>query len=127
VCRELGITFVAYSPLGQGFLTGGIKSRADLEEGDWRLDNPRFSEQAIAANLKFVEVLDGISRDLGVSKAQVALAWLLSRNSEITAIPGTRKIHRLEENMAAFQVNLGKADIDLIEQHMPAETLGARY
>ena len=127
VCGELGVTFVAYSPLGRGFLTGAITSRADLEEGDWRLDNPRFTDEAIKANLEFVEVIDRIAQSKGATKAQIALAWLLSRNDEISAIPGTRKIHRLEENLGAFNVELTATDLAAIEENMPSETVGERY
>ena len=127
VCATLGITFVAYSPLGRGFLTGAIKSRADLEEGDWRLTNPRFTDEAIQENLKFVEIIERIAQNKGVSKAQIALAWVLSRNDEITTIPGTRKVHRLEENLGAFNVALTQSDLDEIEEHMPAEAAGGRY
>lgn len=127
VCKELGITYVAYSPLGRGFLTGAIKSRADFEEGDFRLGNPRFTDEAIRENIKFVEVVDRIAQSKGVSKAQVALAWLLSRNDEITAIPGTRKIHRLEENLGAYNVELTQDDLAVIEENSPKETVGERY
>ncbi|MBT4289975.1 MAG: aldo/keto reductase, partial [Deltaproteobacteria bacterium] len=119
VCKALGITFVPYSPLGRGFLTGAIISRADLEEGDWRLDNPRFTDEAIKENLKFVEAIDRIAQSKGVSKAQVALAWVLSKNDEITPIPGTRKVHRLEENLGAFNVELTPSDLAVIEKNMP--------
>jgi aryl-alcohol dehydrogenase-like predicted oxidoreductase len=127
VCRELGITFVAYSPLGRGFLTGAIKSRADLEEGDFRLGNPRFTDEAIRQNLKFVEVVDSIAQRRGVTKAQIALAWVLGQNEDIVTIPGTRKIHRLEENLGAFSVELTDDDFERIEEHAPSEPVGERY
>jgi len=127
VCKELEISFVAYSPLGRGFLTGAIKSRADLEEGDFRLSNPRFTDEAIQENLKFVEVVDRIAQSKGVSKAQVALAWVLSQNNEIATIPGTRKIHRLEDNLGAFKVELTKIDLSDIQKSLPSETIGKRY
>jgi len=127
VCQELGITFVAYSPLGRGFLTGAIKSRADLESSDWRLTLPRFTDEAIKENLKFVEVVEQIAQDKKVSKAQVALAWVLSQNDEIVTIPGTRKIHRLEENLGAFKVELTDSDLAIIQKSLPSETIGSRY
>ncbi|MCB0523030.1 MAG: aldo/keto reductase [Saprospiraceae bacterium] len=127
ICQELGITFVAYSPLGRGFLTGAIKSRADLEKNDWRLTQPRFTEEAIQENLKFVELLDQMAKDKGVTKAQIALAWILGQNDEITTIPGTRKIHRLQENLGAFELALSDADMANIREHLPATTVGERY
>jgi aryl-alcohol dehydrogenase-like predicted oxidoreductase len=127
VCQELGITFVAYSPLGRGFLTGAIKSRADLETSDWRLTLPRFTDEAIKENLKFVEVVEQIAQDKKVSKAQVALAWVLSQNDEIVTIPGTRKIHRLIENLGAFKVVLTDSDLAIIQNSLPSETIGSRY
>jgi aryl-alcohol dehydrogenase-like predicted oxidoreductase len=127
VCQELGITFVAYSPLGRGFLTGAIQSRADLEQGDFRLHNPRFTEAAIQENLKFVEVIDQLAQSKGVSKAQIALAWILCQNDEITTIPGTKKVHRLEENLGAYNVELTSADLAMIAEHLPSETVGNRY
>ena len=127
VCNELGITFVSYSPLGRGFLTGAIKSRADFEDGDFRLSNPRFTQEAINENIKFVEVLNQIAEAKGVTKAQVALSWILSQNDSITAIPGTRKIHRLEENLGAYDCVLHQADMEIIEASIPKTTIGNRY
>jgi aryl-alcohol dehydrogenase-like predicted oxidoreductase len=118
---------VAYSPLGRGFLTGAIKSRADLETSDWRLTLPRFTDEAISENLRFVEVIDEIAKSKNVTKAQVALAWVLSQNDEIVSIPGTRKVHRLEENLGAYKVELTKTDLAVIQRSMPSETYGNRY
>ena len=127
VCRELGIAFVSYSPLGRGFLTGAIKNRDGFEEGDFRLRNSRFSDEAIKENMKFVEVINGIAREKGATNAQIALAWILSQNDDITAIPGTRKVHRLEENLGAFHVELSREDLNLIDEGVPSETVGERY
>ena len=127
VCKELEITFVAYSPLGRGFLTGAIKSRADFEKGDWRLTQPRFTDEAINENLKFIEIIDQIARRKGVSKAQIALAWILSQNDEITTIPGTRKIHRLEENLGSYLIELTETDLADIDDNIPSQTVGERY
>lgn len=127
VCEELNITFVAYSPLGRGFLTGAIKSRADLEEGDFRLSNPRFTEDAIKENVKYVEVIEDIAKKKGVTKAQVALAWILHQKNEITAIPGTRKVHRLKENLGALEIELTSDELSTIEENAPNKTVGKRY
>lgn len=127
VCQELGITFVAYSPLGRGFLTGAFKSRADFEAGDFRLQNPRFTEEAFQKNIKFVEVIDQIATKKGVTKAQVALAWILSKSEDITVIPGTRKIERLQENLGAYYVTFDSEDLEIIESSCPKETIGSRY
>jgi len=127
VCQELGITFVSYSPLGRGFLTGAIKSRADFEVGDFRLNNPRFTEDAIKENIKFVEVIDQLAKAKGATKAQIALAWILTQNDHITAIPGTRKIHRLQENLGTYNVVLTQDDMELIETSIPEITVGNRY
>jgi aryl-alcohol dehydrogenase-like predicted oxidoreductase len=113
--------------LGRGFLTGAFKSRADFEAGDFRLNNPRFTDEAFKENIKFVEVIDRLANDKGVTNAQIALAWIFSQNDEITVIPGTRKIHRLEENLGAFDVDFTVADFALIRESMPSQTIGNRY
>ncbi len=127
VCQELGITFVSYSPLGRGFLTGAITSRSDFEAGDFRLNNPRFTDEALKENIKFVEVIDELAQAKGATKAQIALSWILTKNENITAIPGTRKIHRLEENLGAYNVILTEADLELLEISIPKVTIGNRY
>lgn len=127
LCAELGTTFVAYSPLGRGFLTGAIKSRADLEPGDWRLENPRFTEEAIQQNLQFVEIVEAMATQKGISKAQLALAWVLGRYPQVCAIPGTRKIARLQENLAAIEVVLSADELQQIDEALPEVTVGERY
>lgn len=127
VCRELGITFVSYSPLGRGFLTGAYKSREHFEPGDFRLSNPRFTDHAMEKNIRYVEVIDELSKQKGVTKAQIALSWILSQNDEITVIPGTRRVNRLEENLGAYQVVLTQEEIQYLEESIPEETVGNRY
>ena len=102
--RELGIGFVPYSPLGRGFLTGEIRSLDQLEEGDFRRNNPRFEN--MASNIRIVEQVDAVAQELGVKPGQVALAWLLAQGDDIAPIPGTKRISYLEENVAADAVEL---------------------
>jgi aryl-alcohol dehydrogenase-like predicted oxidoreductase len=128
VCEELGIGFVPYSPLGRGFLTGAIDESTTFDDSDNRNTLPRFTSQARRANQAIVDLL----RDLGVQKgatpAQVALAWLLARRPWIVPIPGTTKRHRLEENLAATNVDLTSADIADIDRAASAITIeGDRY
>jgi aryl-alcohol dehydrogenase-like predicted oxidoreductase len=104
--RELGTGFVAYSPLGRGMLTGAIRSREDLATDDSRHDNPRFSEENFDHNLRLVEQVEAVAREIGATPAQVALAWLLAQGDDIAPIPGTRRVSRLEENLAADTVEL---------------------
>ncbi|WKN44836.1 aldo/keto reductase [Tunicatimonas pelagia] len=125
--KRLNIGFVAYSPLGRGFLSGAIRSRSDLEPGDWRLENPRFTEEAIAKNSELVDQVHAITNDLGVTPAQVALAWLLSRDVNLATIPGTRKIHRLEENWASQEVALSEEHLAQLDDLIHQEIAGDRY
>ncbi|MFJ7422314.1 aldo/keto reductase [Streptomyces uncialis] len=99
--RELGIGFVPYSPLGRGFLTGRIRSRDQLDDTDFRKDNPRFSEANFEQNLRIADEVEAIARDAGATPAQTALAWLLAQGDTIAPIPGTKRVSRLEENVAA--------------------------
>jgi aryl-alcohol dehydrogenase-like predicted oxidoreductase len=126
--RELGIGFVAYSPLGRGFLTGAIKQRDDLEQGDWRLSNPRFSEEAIANNQKLVEKVKEIATEKDVTPSQVALAWVLAKGDDIAAIPGTRRSKYLNLNWATQEISLSKkekAELDAFSQNF--KVVGDRY
>jgi aryl-alcohol dehydrogenase-like predicted oxidoreductase len=104
--RELGIGFVPYSPLGRGFLTGTIRSVDQLDEDDFRRSNPRFEGENLAANIRIVEQVDAIAGQIGATPAQVALAWLLAQGDDIAPIPGTKRVSRLEENVAADAIEL---------------------
>jgi aryl-alcohol dehydrogenase-like predicted oxidoreductase len=126
-CRELGIAFVAYSPLGRGFLTGAIPNREALDENDWRRQNPRFSDEALAENARFVELIRDIAERKGATAAQVALAWVLAQGEDIFVIPGTRSIERLKENLGAWTVELTAEERSEIRSRLPNETAGARY
>ena len=123
--RKLGIGFVAYSPLGRGFLAGAVRSRNDLQPGDFRLQNPRFSEEAIAKNSRLSETVEAIAKEIGATSAQVALAWVLSR--DVATIPGTRKISRLEENWASQEIALRKEHLDRLAALINEGVEGARY
>ncbi len=125
--RRLGIGFVAYSPLGRGFLSGAIRSRADLKPGDWRLTNPRFSEQAIATNVRLADAVADVAKGLGVTSAQVALAWVLSRDEHLATIPGTRSVERLEQNWASQDLALRAEDVARLDALIGQGVSGARY
>ena len=127
-CRDLGIGFVAYSPMGRGFLTGGIRSRNDLAGDDWRLTLPRFSEENFEKNFRLVEAVEAMAREKGCTPAQLALAWLLSRGEDIVPIPGTRRIERLDENAAAVDVELTRQELEHIDAVLPPDVaVGGRY
>ncbi|GJQ61407.1 MAG: oxidoreductase [Melioribacteraceae bacterium] len=126
--RELGISFVAYSPLGRGFLSGQFKKFEDLPEGDWRRSNPRFQGENFAKNLKLVEKIEEIAKDKGVAPAQLALAWVLAQGEDIVSIPGTKRIKYLEENVGAANIILSESDIALINEAFPVDSAaGNRY
>src|ERR1700722_7807820 len=121
--RELGIGFVAYSPLGRGFLTGNIRSADQLDATDSRAGNPRFSGENFQHNLRLVEEVEAIAAEAGATPAQVALAWLLAQGDDIAPIPGTRRVSRVEENVAADAVELTKEQIQKLND-MPAAAGG---
>ena len=128
VCRELSITFVAYSPLGRGYLTGTIADRSSLAADDWRRGNPRFADDAAKVNQRFVDTIKEIAARHDRSPAQIALAWVMQKNPELVPIPGTRHIARLQENAGALAVRLSDPDLQLIDERLPAGTaVGARY
>jgi aryl-alcohol dehydrogenase-like predicted oxidoreductase len=126
-CRELGITFVPYSPLGRGFLTGTIQKLDDLDPSDWRRTNPRFQEEALAANLRLAETVRQIAKRKGVSPAQLALAWVLSQGEDIVPIPGTKRVKYLEDNMGARSVALDETERLEIDQLFNQPVVGERY
>jgi len=125
--KRLNIGFVAYSPLGRGFLSGAIRSRSDLEPGDWRLENPRFTDEAIAHNGRLADAIAEIAKEIDATAAQVALAWVLSRDVPLATIPGTRKIERLEENWASQDMTLGAKHLDRLESLINLGVAGNRY
>ncbi len=126
-CRRLGIGFVAYSPLGRGFLTSEEANRVG-GEGDFRATNPRFAGAAGEANRVFVERLERVAARTGATVAQLALAWVLSRGSDVVAIPGTKRRRWLRENVAASSLELSEADLAEIDAAVPREeVVGERY
>ncbi|MBK9695985.1 MAG: aldo/keto reductase [Propionibacteriaceae bacterium] len=127
-CAELGIGFVPFSPLGKGFLTGTIDQATEFTTGDIRTNIPRFATEALQANRALVDLLAAIATDLQATPAQVALAWLLAQEPWIVPIPGTRKLHRLEENLGAADLELSPDALARIEDAAAEVTIqGARY
>ncbi len=127
-CRELGICFVAYSPLGRGFLTGHIKRVEDLAPDDWRRTNPRFQGENFARNLELVRRAEEIAAEKGVRPSQLALAWVLAQGDDIIPIPGTRRREHLEENLAALEISLAAADLARLDEVAPkGVAAGERY
>jgi len=127
-CRALGITFVAYSPLGRGFLTGRFKSPADLPADDWRRNMPRFQGENFNRNLALVTRIEAVARRKGCTPAQLALAWLLAQGPDVVPIPGSKHRSRLEENAAAVDVELTREDLTEIDDLAPrGVAAGPRY
>jgi aryl-alcohol dehydrogenase-like predicted oxidoreductase len=127
-CRELGIGFVAYSPLGRGFLTGSIKKDGDLAASDWRRGVPRFGAEHFARNVALVEEVEKLALAKGCTPAQLALAWELAQGPDIVPIPGTKRRNYLEENVGALAVTLSKDDLARIDALQLSEKVsGARY
>lgn len=127
-CRELGIGFVAYSPLGRGFLTGRFQADSQFEDGDFRASLPRFAPDNAVTNAALVDVVRGIAAEKGCTPAQVALAWLLGKDDDIVPIPGTKRIKYLEENAAAASIALSANESAVLEQalsNLPVS--GERY
>lgn len=117
--RELGVGFVAYAPLGHGFLTGLVRSTAELEQGDWRKAHPRFVGENLARNLVILDTLRQLAEAKGVTVAQLSLAWVLAQGDDIVPIPGTRRVSHLEENVAASLIELTGKELAAIERAAP--------
>jgi aryl-alcohol dehydrogenase-like predicted oxidoreductase len=128
VCRELGIGFVPYSPLGRGLLTGTIRDRESLSDNDFRRTLPRFDADNLAANQRLLDILAAMAAEKGITPAQLALAWVLHQGDCIVPIPGARKIRHLEENATAADVTLTAGDLAAIDRALPPEAIsGSRY
>lgn len=128
LCRELGVGFVAYSPLGRGFLTGQIQSRDDLDADDWRRHNPRFQGDHFAKNLELVAEIEALAAAKGCTAAQLALAWVMAQGDDIVPIPGTKRMTYFEENRAAAELALTQDELARIEAVVPRDAAaGLRY
>ncbi len=126
--QELGIGFVPFSPLGRGFLTGKIDANTEFDKTDFRYTSPRFSEENRKANMELVSVITDIASGLDATPAQIALAWILAQNNWTAPIPGTTKLHRLEENIKAADLILSESNLQQIEEALSnIEIVGARY
>jgi aryl-alcohol dehydrogenase-like predicted oxidoreductase len=128
MCRKLDIAFVAYSPLGRGFLTGTITKPDDFEADDFRRNNPRFQGENFDRNLQLVHQVQALAKEKGCTPAQLALAWVLAQGQDIVPIPGTRRRSRLDENLGALDVTLDRNELASIERIFPPDAAaGARY
>lgn len=127
-CRELGVAFVPYSPLGRGFLTGAIQKLSDLDPSDWRLTNPRFAQEVFETNLKLAEAVKKLAAKKNCTPAQFALAWVLAQGNDMIPIPGTKRVKYLEDNMGALGVQLTQADLkETNETFHELKVAGERY
>ena len=127
-CRELGITLVAYAPLGRSLLTGTVHGKGDLAEGDRRLQHPRFQGEALDKNVQLVAKLEQIAREKRCTTGQLVLAWLLAQGKDLIPIPGTKRKERLDENVKALDVKLSPADVKRISDAVPPGAgAGLRY
>ena len=127
-CRELQISFVAYSPLGRGMLTGGINTNTVFADNDFRKILPRFQREHLEANLSLLEVVELMALEKQCTPSQISLAWLLAQGEDIIPIPGTRHIQYLEQNLTALNVTMDAADIQRLNQALPiGAASGARY
>jgi aryl-alcohol dehydrogenase-like predicted oxidoreductase len=124
-CRELGIGFVAYSPLGRGFLTGRFRSRADIGERDFRNLDPRFADENLERNRAILERVEEIASERSITPGQLALAWVMHQGEDVVPIPGTKRRERLEENARAVDVELGPDELEALDELQP--TAGNRY
>jgi len=127
-CRELGIGFVPYSPLGRGFLTGAIQKPSDLAADDWRHTNPRFQGPALEKNLELATHVKTLAEKKGCTPAQLALAWVLAQGNDLVPIPGTKRVKYLEDNLGAVRVSFTQAELDEIDRLFPpGVATGERY
>jgi aryl-alcohol dehydrogenase-like predicted oxidoreductase len=126
--RELGIGYVAYSPLGRGFLTGQFKSPDDFPEDDFRKNHPRFQGENFRKNLQLVEEVEAMAKEKGCTTAQLALAWVLAQGDDIVPIPGTKHVRYLDDNIAALDVKLTEEDLERLDTILPpGAAAGQRY
>jgi aryl-alcohol dehydrogenase-like predicted oxidoreductase len=127
-CRELGISYIAYSPLGRGFLTGRFHQLTDIAEDDRRRQHPRFQEQNFDHNVRLIQRIEEIAKEKGVKPSPLVLAWLLARGEDILPIPGTKRRAYLEENLGALDIRLSASDVQRIDEAMPpGAAAGTRY